>query len=309
MMRLQRYNFQIMEFRHLRYFLALSEELHFGRAARRLAISQPPLSLNIRQLEESIGAKLFHRNSKEVRLTAAGRAFVPAARALLEQATEAGRHAREVEQGFVGELQIGFVGSMLYRELPGVIQKFQARNPRLRLLLREMNSDHQMVELTHGQLDVGFVHTTRVAREMSRMLFSSEPFVCCLPQGHRFAQSRKLAVHRLEGEPLVMFSRAASPDYYERVLSICASAGFHPEIRHEARHWLSVVSMVAHGMGVALVPAALRRSGIPGAVFVPIDAPEVQSQAFCVWRDANDNAGLQAFLAEIRAAAKVPHGA
>ena len=293
-----------MEFRHLRYFLVLSEELHFGRAARRLAISQPPLSLNIRQLEESIGARLFHRNSKEVRLTAAGRAFVPAARALLEQAVEAGRHAREVEQGFTGFLRIGFVGSMLYRGLPQMLEQFRVRHPKLRLLLREMNSENQMIELTHGQLDVGFVHTTRTTRDTSRLLFSSEPFVCCLPQGHALARARKLAVHRLAGEPLVMFSRAASPDYYERVLSICTAAGFQPDVQHEARHWLSVVSMVSHGMGVALVPAALRRSAIPNAVFVPIDCTDVHSQTYCIWRDGNDNAGLQVLLEAIKAAAK-----
>ncbi|KQT13924.1 LysR family transcriptional regulator [Ramlibacter sp. Leaf400] len=293
-----------MEFRHLRYFLALSEELHFGRAARRLSISQPPLSLNIRQLEESIGAKLFLRNSKEVRLTAAGRAFVPAARALLEQAAEAGRHAREVEQGFVGVLRVGFVSSMLFRGLPELLQGFQSQHPQLRVLVREMNSENQVVELVHGQLDVAFVHTTRVTREMSRLLFSSEPFVCCLPQGHALARVRKLAVRRLEGEPFVMFSRTASPDYYERVLSICTGAGFHPDVRHEARHWLSVVSLVAQGMGVALVPAALRRSGMPGATFVPIEASDVRSQAFCVWRAADDNAGLQALLETIRSAAE-----
>ncbi|HSW17893.1 MAG TPA: LysR family transcriptional regulator [Ramlibacter sp.] len=292
-----------MEFRHLRYFLVLSEELHFGRAARRLSMSQPPLSLNIRQLEESIGAKLFLRNSKEVRLTAAGRAFVPAARALLEQAAEAQRHAREAEQGFVGVLRVGFVGSMLYRGLPELLRDFQARYPLLRLLVREMNSDNQLVELAHGQLDVAFVHTTRVTREMSRLLFSSEPFVCCLPEGHALARVRKLAVQRLEGEPFVMFSRTASPDYYERVLSICIGAGFHPDVRHEARHWLSVVSMVAKGMGVALTPAALRRSGMPGVTFVAIESSEVQSQAFCIWRTADDNAGLQALLDTIRSAA------
>jgi DNA-binding transcriptional LysR family regulator len=293
-----------MEFRHLRYFLVLSEELHFGKAARRLAISQPPLSVNIRQLEESVGAKLFDRNSKEVRLTAAGRAFVPAARVLLEQAADASRHAREVGQGMIGVLRIGFVGSMLFRGFPSMIQRFQAANPRLRLLLREMNSENQINELSQRQLDVGFVHTTRSETSFSRMLFSSEPFVCCLPQGHPFARSRKLAVRRLDGEPLIMFSRTASPDYFERVLSICTAAGVHPEVRHEARHWLSVVSMVAHGMGVALVPEALRRSAIPGAVFVPIDTQDVRSQAFCIWRDHDENAGLQAFLMEIRAVAE-----
>jgi len=292
-----------MEFRHLRYFLALSEELHFGRAARRLNISQPPLSLNLRQLEESIGARLFHRNSKEVRLTAAGRAFVPAARALLDQAAEAGRHAREVDRGFEGRLRIGLVSSMLYRGLPELLREFQARHPQLRVVLRELNSQDQVMELMHGQLDAGFVHTMRVPTDMSRLLFSTEPFVCCLPAAHPLAGARRLALKRLQEEPFVMFSRAASPDYYERVLAICSAAGFYPEVRHEVRHWLSVVTLVAQGLGVALVPAALKRSGIPGAVFVPVGTATARSEAFCVWRSADDNAGLQAFVEAVRAAA------
>lgn len=292
-----------MEFRHLRYFLALSEELHFGRAARRLNISQPPLSLNLRQLEESIGARLFHRNSKEVRLTAAGRAFVPAARALLDQAAEAGRHAREVDRGFEGRLRIGLVSSMLYRGLPELLREFQARHRQLRVVLRELNSQDQVMELMHGQLDAGFVHTMRVPTDMSRLLFSTEPFVCCLPAAHPLAGARRLALKRLQEEPFVMFSRAASPDYYERVLAICSDAGFYPEVRHEVRHWLSVVTLVAQGLGVALVPAALKRSGIPGAVFVPVGTATARSEAFCVWRSADDNAGLQAFVEAVRAAA------
>jgi DNA-binding transcriptional LysR family regulator len=289
-----------VEFRHLRYFLVLAEELHFGRAARRLAMSQPPLSLNIRQLEESVGARLFHRNSKEVRLTTAGKAFVPAARALLEQAAEARRHAREVDQGFEGRLRVGFVSSMLYRGLPQMARDFQARFPQLRLSFRELNSQDQVLELSHGQLDAGFVHTLRVPPDMARVLFSSEPFVCCVPADHPLARERELGMDVLQELPFVMFSRSASPDYYERVLSICTGAGFYPDIRHEARHWLSVVSLVAQGMGVALVPAALERSTMAGAAFVPIKSINAVSQAFCVWRQGQDNAALDAFVAMVQ---------
>ncbi|MEF7616890.1 LysR substrate-binding domain-containing protein [Aquincola sp. MAHUQ-54] len=294
-----------MEFRHLRYFLALAEELHFGRAARRLAISQPPLSLNIQQLEASIGAKLFVRNSKEVRLTAAGKAFEPAARALLDQAREAALRARDVDRGFAGQLRVGFVGAMLYRGLPQRLRRFQAEHPGMRLILRELNSADQLLELAHGQLDVGFVHTARVPAEMSRLLFTAEPFVCCLSEDHALAGEAAITARQLRDEPFVMFSRGVSPDYYERVLSICTDAGFHPEIRHEVRHWLSVVSLVSQGLGVALVPDALRRSGIAGARFVPLADSPTQSQSWCVWNTADPSAAMQAFLDEVRTAAAV----
>ena len=180
-----------MEFRHLRYFLVLAEELHFGRAARRLSISQPPLSLNIQQLEASVGARLFTRNSKGVRLTAAGAAFVPRARALLEQAGEAARHARDVEQGLAGRLQVGFVGAMLYRGLPQMLREFQAQHPLLRLVLKELNSQDQLIELAHDQLDLGFVHTTRVPAEMSHLLFASEPLSVACPPTIRWRASAR----------------------------------------------------------------------------------------------------------------------
>ena len=136
-----------MEFRHLRYFLVLAEELHFGRAARRLSISQPPLSLNIQQLEASVGAVLLTRSSKQVALTAAGRAFVPAARALLEQSSKAANLARDVGQGMAGSLSIGFAGTMLYSGLPDILARFQRQHPLLRVTLKELSSSEQLIEL------------------------------------------------------------------------------------------------------------------------------------------------------------------
>ena len=293
-----------MEFRHLRYFLVLAEELHFGRAARRLSISQPPLSLNIQQLEASIGARLFTRNSKQVALTAAGLAFVPAARALLEQAAQAASHARDVSEGMAGSLTIGFAGTMLYSGLPGILEAFQARHPLLRLMLRELSSSDQLIELAHDRLDLGFVHTTRVPPELSQILVSSQAFVGCLPAGHALARQDSLALPLLHGEPFAVVSRAVSPDYHERILAICTEAGFCPEIRYELRHWLSVVSLVSQGMGVALVPAALSQSAMAGAAFVPLDMSTTPYDTHCLWKTSRDNAALAAFVQAVRSASE-----
>lgn len=292
-----------MELRHLRYFVVLAEELHFGRAARRLAISQPPLSVAIRQLEESVGARLFERNSKEVRLTPAGSSLRESARRLLRQAEEAALEARDVSQGSAGRLRIGFVGAMLYRGLPQALVRFQAAHPAVRIALSELNSGEQITELLQDRLDVGFVHTSRMPAELRRELLLSEPFVACLPAAHRLARRRSVSAASLRDEPFVLFSRSASPDYHERILGICADAGFHPEVRHEVRHWLSVVSLVSQGMGVALVPSALRRAALRGAVFRPLEAEVARSEAFCVWRDGPENAVVQGFLGALRAAA------
>ena len=290
-----------MEFRHLRYFLVLAEELHFGRAARRLSISQPPLSLNIQQLEASVGAQLLTRSSKSVQLTAAGRAFVPAARALLEQAAQAANHARDVGQGMAGSLAIGFSGTMLYSGLPRILERFQAQHPLLRLTLKELSSSEQLVELAHDRLDLGFVHTTRVPPELSQILVSSQAFVCCLPAGHMLARKRSIALRQLQGEAFAVVSRAVSPDYHERILAICTETGFYPEIRYELRHWLSVVSLVSQGMGVALVPAALRQSAMAGTAFVPIDVSTTPYDTQCLWKTSRENAALAAFVQAVRA--------
>jgi DNA-binding transcriptional LysR family regulator len=297
-----------MEFRHLRYFLVLAEELHFGRAARRLSMSQPPLSLNIQQLEASVGARLFTRSSKAVALTAAGLAFVPAAQALLDQAGQAARLARDVGQGMAGSLMIGFAGTMLYSGLPGILERFQARHPLLRLMLKELSSSEQLVELAQDRLDIGFVHTTRVPPELSQILVSSQAFVGCLPAGHALARQPALSLGDLQGEPFAVVSRAVSPDYHERILAICLEAGFYPEIRYELRHWLSVVSLVAQGMGVALVPAALGRSAMAGTAFVPLDRPTTPYDTHCLWKTARDNPALAAFVAAVRSASAQRNG-
>jgi len=296
-----------MEFRHLRCFLVLSQELHFGRAAQRLSMTQPPLSLNIQQLEASVGARLFERNSRGVALTAAGGAFLPRAQALLEQAAMAAREAHDVGQGLAGQLHIGFAGTVLYRGLPQVLRGFASAYPQLRLVLRELSSSEQLVELVHDRLDLGFVHTTRVPAGFSQILVSSQAFVACLPASHALAQQPVLSLEQLQGEPFAMVMRAVSPDYHDRILAACAQAGFEPALHYELRHWLSVVSVIAQGLGVALVPAALQQAGLPGVVFLPLAQPLAPYDTHCLWRSGRDEAALGAFLATVRATAQTGH--
>lgn len=293
-----------MEFRHLRCFVVLAEELHFGRAAQRLAMTQPPLSLNIQQLEASVGARLFERNSRGVALTAAGTAFLPRAQALLVQAAQAAREARDVGQGIEGQLRIGFAGTVLYRGLPQVLRGFGVAHPRMRLTLRELSSSEQLVELVHDRLDLGFVHTTRVPAGFSQILMSSQPFVACLPAGHPLAPGGPLSLEDLRGEPFAIVMRAVSPDYHDRILAACADAGFEPALAFELRHWLSVVSVIAQGLGVGLVPAALQQAGLPGVVFRPLAQPLAPYDTHCLWRTGRDLAALGAFLDAVRGGAQ-----
>lgn len=286
-----------LEFRHLRYFLALAEELHYGRAAQRLAISQPPLSVAIQQLEASVGARLFDRDSKGVRLTPAGVAFRTSAQGLLDRAEDACALAREVQAGEVGRLRLGFVGSTLYNGLSAWLQAFQASHPKVEVVVVELNSQDQIDALLAEELDLGLVHTDRLPPALAAQPLYSEPFLACLPANHPLAAQQEIALRSLSDEPFILFSRKGSPDYHARIVEICRQHGFYPRLQHEGRHWLSVVSLVAQGLGVSIVPAAFKRSGIQGAVFRPLAEPIDGSAVFAAWKNGSPDALREQFLA------------
>ena len=285
-----------MEFRHLRYFLALADELHFGRAAQRLSITQPPLSLNIQQLEASVGARLFDRSSKGVRLTAAGTAFRDAARSLLAQAEEARLLTREIDAGAAGRLRVGFVGSVLFHGLRPWLDAYARHCPRIDVALSELNSQDQIDALLRDQLDVGFIHTRHVPDGLRTAFVRAEPFLCCVDARHPLAASERVALAQLRDEPFVLFSRQGSPDYYARIIEMCTAHGLRPRVRHEVRHWLSVVSLVGQGFGVSVVPAALERAGVAGAVFRPFVETTLQSEVHCAWKATHDHPARDRFL-------------
>jgi len=285
-----------MELRHLRYFVALADELHFGRAAKRLHITQPPLSFNIRQLEDGLGVQLFERNSHGVKLTPAGEAFRASAQALLADAEQAARRARDVAAGVTTRVRVGFVGSMLYRGLPERLARFEAAHPKVRVELLELNSAEQLDAFGRRRLDLGFVHTSRVPSDLSRSLFVSEPFVLCVPA----SRARRVpSPDALAHAPLVVFARGVSPDYYERVMGLCAQLGLHPQVRHEVRHWLSVVALVSRGAGYALVPQAMTECGIAGVRFGALPESSVRSEVFMVWNPRTMTEGLPGLVASL----------
>ena len=294
-----------MDFRHLRAFVALAETRHFGRAAQRLAMTQPPLTTAIQQLEASVGARLFERNSRGVALTAAGQALLPRALALLDQASQAAQEARDVGLGLAGALRIGFAGTVLFRGLPEVLRRFGAAHPGLRLTLHELSSSEQLVDLQQDRLDLGFVHTSRVPPGFSQIRLSRQEFMACLPADHALAvgsgaDAAGLPLQALQHQPFAIVMRAVSPDYHDRILAACADAGFEPALRFELRHWLSVVSVIAQGLGAGLVPSALQQAGLPGVVFRPLAQPLAPYDTHCLWRTDRDLAALQALLATVR---------
>jgi DNA-binding transcriptional LysR family regulator len=272
-----------MDLRKLRYFSVLAEEKHFGRAAKKLSLSQPPLSLAVKQLEAEIGAKLFERDSRNVSLTPAGEALRQEAMFLLRRADESRLLVKAISEGKGGRLRVGFGGSMLYRGLPNIIAAFKAASPTTELLLRELNTVEQVAAFGRDEIDLGFTFGRGIPDGLEGFRYHSEPFVACLPVTHKYASAKRISLSKLQSEEFIFFARDISPDYHQSIVAACLTAGFAPMIRHEVRHWMSVVSFVAHGIGVSLVPSTLTSSNVSNVVFVPLSDAKMHSQTWCVW--------------------------
>ena len=285
-----------MKLHLMRYFCILAEELHFGRAAEKLAITQPPLSSAIKALEEEVGAQLLVRNSKMVELTPAGVAFLVEAKYILERVSRAGGVARSVAKGMRGRLDVGMTGSLIYRELPDIVSRFRRGSPGVDVVLHEMSTAEQLDALLHGQVHAGFVNAATVPPQLKFLSLSDDHFVLCLPCDHALSQANSVALQALADEEFVMFSRDVAPANHDNVVAIFSRAGIHPRTHHAARQWLTVVAMVSQGLGIALVPSSLARSRVDGVRFVPFDGPAAVSPATLVWNAAYPSQALTTFV-------------
>ncbi|NYT74590.1 LysR family transcriptional regulator [Halomonas sp. QX-2] len=273
-----------LTFRQLRYFLVLSEELHFGRAAQRLHISQPPLSASLRQLEEELKVKLLLRNSKRVTLTPAGEAFQRQARRILEQLEDSQTLVQRIASSATGLVRVGFTPAMLFRGLPELLKRLQSRYPGIEIQLIERNSADQVEAVMQEQLDIGFIHSMPLPEGIESVILSDEPFLCCLPAHHHLAGRRELAVKELANEPIILFGRDLAPHYYDRIIGLFHHADVKPHICHEVSHWLTILALVANAMGVALVPQSLAKAGFSNVSFLPLTDSTTRHQSHCIWR-------------------------
>lgn len=289
-----------MKIHLLRYFVVLAEELHFGRAAERLSITQPPLSSALKSLEHELGVQLLERSSKHVALTAAGAAFLGEARLVLERVASARETTLAVAAGLRGRLDVGFTGSMIYRDLPRIVNTFRQRLPDIEVHLREMSSSEQTEALLHGQLHAGFVNASALPAPLASLALPDDTLVCCLPQDHPLANEKAIDLKRLAHETFVMFSRDAAPANHDNVIAVFSRAGIHPRTRHAARQWLTVVALVAAGMGVALVPATIGNAGIRGARLVPLRGRATHTAGLLAWKAGHGLAALESFVGVAR---------
>ena len=289
-----------MELRHLRYFVAVAEELHFGRAAERLFMAQPPLSQQIQQLERELGVTLFQRTSRRVQLTPAGEAFLPESRQVLAGVETATQAARRAATGEIGRLGIGFAASATYDLLPAVLHDFRERFPEIALSLQELNAAEQTQALHDRRIQVGFarpyVETSKVRVEA----VLREPFLVALPESHPLARQTDLALSQLADELFVSFPEQPPPSYAQAVRRVCETAGFTPRVVQEVREMQTAISLVAAGLGIALLPASVRHLHRDGVAYCALREPAPRTELAVVSRQDDPSPVLQNFLAVVR---------
>jgi DNA-binding transcriptional LysR family regulator len=261
-----------MELRHLRYFVAVAEELHFTRAALRLNMAQPPLSQQIRALEEELGVQLFVRTRRSVALTDAGHALLERSREMLATAQALPLQLQRVARGEVGLLRIGFSSTLpLTKVLRDVVADHRRSHPDVALNLREMHSQLQFDSLRRGELDVGLVRYNERAPEGIRLrLLRRDPLRLVVPAGHRFARRKSVSIADCRDEAFIGFPGDAGTGTGPLLKRLCAQAGFEPRIAQEAREATTQIGLVAAGLGIAVLPAPLEAVRIEGVHYVPL---------------------------------------
>lgn len=286
-----------MELRHLRYFVAVAEELHFARAAERLHISQPPLSMQIRALEEELGVRLLNRTQRHVSLTQAGSAFLEESRQILARVDQAIVAAHRAGRGEVGELAVGFISVADYNVLPRVLRDFRRRYPLVGLTLKEATTDLLIRDLVEGRIDVGFVLPPVDVPELDAVPILREPLIAVLPERHPSATRRgKLPLAALADSPFIMFPRRMASGLYDDIVTFCRSAGFSPRVEQEAIQMQTIVSLVSAELGVSLIPASLRNLQRPGVVYRPLREASPHTEIHLAWRRRDDSPPLQRFV-------------
>jgi DNA-binding transcriptional LysR family regulator len=288
------------ELRHLRYFVAVAEELHFGRAAARLHIAQPPLSQQIRQLEGAIGTSLLARTSRRTQLTPAGTVFLQHARRVLADCARAAEAARRAARGETATLVVGYADSAALSVLPGIVRRVRAAHPDVHLELTEGSSLAQLTALERSLVNVALVRgpVHHAALRIETLL--AEPFVAALPEDHPLARRRSLRMSALSAQPFVLFPRHLAPAFHDDLITMCRRAGFSPEVRGEAAEYQTILSLVAAGIGISIVPASIRTLARAGVAFVPLVAGATKATVVLATRADDRSSILDQFIAVAR---------
>lgn len=273
-----------IELRHLRYFIAVAEELHFGHAAARLNISQPPLSQQIQLLEQQVGARLLSRTNRSVALTPAGAQFLIDSRQILTQVDDAAARAARLHQGQTGELRVGFTSSAPFiKAVSDTLSTFRRRYPDVHLQTREINTREQIAPLHEGTLDLGLMRNTALPDTLAWEVILREPLLAMVPHDHPLAAQPAVTLGELAKEPFVFFDPHVGTGLYDDILGLLRRYGLVPRIAQEVGEAMTIIGLVAAGLGVSILPASFCRVQLSEMRWLPIAEADAVSQMWLVW--------------------------
>jgi len=286
-----------MELRHLRYFCVLAEELHFGRAAQRLNIAQPPLSQQIQALERELAVRLFDRQTRKVALTEAGKKFYDDVQTIMTSLNQAVSDARLVQAGQLGTLEIGFVTAAANSFLPDLLRAYRKSQPRVRINLRELPQDAQLKQLRSGEIDLACVYAPLQDITLASAPVAMDDLYAVLPSDHKLAKKTRIAISDLKDEPIVLFPRELGVSFYDQIISMFTSHGFSPNIVQDITSFNAQLSLVASGIGLSIYPGSIQTLQRPGIIYRPIVGGKNKVQMLLAWRKADNNASIESFVA------------
>jgi DNA-binding transcriptional LysR family regulator len=289
-----------IELRHLRYFVAVAEELHFGRAALRLHLAQPPLSQQVRKLEAVLGYPLFLRTSRAVKLTSAGEVFLERARRTLRNVQEDMEEARSIGRGEEGFLRVGFIGSAMLTAIPAMLGRYRRLYPKVNLQLHESYTSAVVQKLLKGELDAGFLRDGGETSGLEVERLFSEPFIAVVPKKHPLAKHKTISARELRDEPFVFFTPSAGTLAYQKPVSICEEHDFRPHVVQEAPQWLTIMRLIGAGLGVTIAPACVKQLAAPNVACLGLRRVSPESDIELAYRSGEDRAVVEAIATVAR---------
>ncbi|MFK2826656.1 LysR family transcriptional regulator [Bacillus sp. B190/17] len=292
-----------MELRHLKYFIAVAEELHFGRAAQRLQMAQPPLSQQIKQLEAELNVLLFSRTKQRVELTKAGEVFLKRAYEVLNRVHLACEEAKSIDRGEAGQLILASTGSIAFELLPLLLRSYQEKYPNVNIILRQLSTTEQLEALHDNSIHVGLLILPVESPSLHVEMVREEPFIVALPKTHPLAAEKEpIDVSRLANEHFIMTPRKAGQSYYDAIISLCQHAGFSPKKTQEAQELHTALSFVASGIGIALLPASIQFVKNDEIVYLQLKKSFTMCKVGAAWNKNETSAVVHSFISFLREA-------
>ncbi|MFH4968619.1 LysR family transcriptional regulator [Gaetbulibacter sp. M240] len=278
-----------IELRHIRYFLAVAEELHFRKASERLFISQPGLSRQIKQMENELGVVLFERHNRKVVLTKTGQYLKKELQLNLKQFEDILDHAKLVQAGKKGQLKIGYVGSAMQNIIPNLLIKYREEHPDVMFSLKEMENQNQIDDLLSYNIDIGFMRLETLPKNLMRQTVLSDIFCIVLPENHAINSKNFKSLAQFKEETFILFDPDYSASYYDKVIQIFKDCGFTPSVSHLTIHATSIYKLVANDFGISIVPKSLQNDAVKGIKFIDLKTIKQRTELSMVWHTKNRN--------------------